>query len=145
MEFYRDLEKEALDMEQIKKFVKDFMKGLSSKNPSSLFRGGGATGSAARIKAMLMDAAQSVSGNINRFSQEASFSRKNPGLFNIFKNRSTIQGETIKSLKKQLQYADKESLKAFRDLLKYREELGKVKYGPYFKNILDLPESIPHI
>lgn len=143
--YYRDLEKEALDIEKIKDFIKKFWGGLSSQNPASLFRAGGPTSSGAKVKLQLLKAFDSIRGNVDRFTQNMDFAKKNPGLYNSFKNQSIIKDDTIRSLKKQLQYADKESLKAFRDLLKYREELGKVKYGPYFKDILDLPNSVPRV
>jgi hypothetical protein len=140
--YRRDLEKEALSSTQLKTFIKNFMRGLGSKNPASLMGTSGATGAAAKMKLQLLKALDSVSDNVGRFTNEVSFASKNPGLYKSFKGRSILDREKIRLLNKQLGYQEREAKSLFRELLKHREEIGKLKYGPYYREILDLPGAI---
>lgn len=140
--YQRDLEKEAISGAAIKEFIKKFMAGLSSRNPGVLLGQGGPTTSAAKLKLSLLKAIDSISGNLGRLSNEAAFATKNPGLYKTFKTRGIIDKEKMRLLAKQLKYQERENQNFFRELLKHREEIGKLKYGPYYREILDLPLAI---
>lgn len=123
-------------------FIRNFIRGLKSKNPFLTSQAAGATGAASKLKLELLRAIDTISNQASKMSNEFSFARKNPGLYKSFKMRELINSDQARQLAKELKYSEREMQNLYREFLKQRQEIAKLKYGPYYREILDLKGAI---